>query len=141
MFKQVGDWLQKMGLTFLYNEAKRAFVLPYEIEGNKFLVTVVVFPDKWIKILALIVEKDKLSKDMYLALLQENWNLFEVTYSIDPFGNLFSENDLPQTTNYENFVSEFQAVVFGVKYFFDTIGKNFHLKISGTYDRNRAAWV
>jgi hypothetical protein len=141
MFKQIGDWLTQMGLTFAYNEEKRAFVLPYEIDDNKFLVTIIVFPDTWIKVLALIVENDKIPKDMHLALLQENWNLFEVTYSMDQYGNLFSENDLPQTTNYDNFVSEFQAVIYGVKHFFDEVAPKFRLKAAGTYDRNYSAWV
>jgi hypothetical protein len=120
---------------------RRAYILPYEIDGNKFLVTIIVFPETWIKIVAMIAENDKVSKDMHLALLKENWNLFEVTYSIDGFGNLFSENDLLQTTNFDNFVSEFQAVVFGVKNFFEKVAPSFQLKASGTYDRNHAAWV
>ncbi|MHA1223247.1 MAG: hypothetical protein ACTSSG_06630 [Candidatus Heimdallarchaeaceae archaeon] len=141
MFKTVGEWLKKMDLTFAYNEEKRTFILPYEIDGNKFMVAVLVYPEKWIKIAAMIVEKEKAPKEMYLALLQENWNLFEVTYSVDQEGNVFSENDVTHETNFENFASEFQAVVYGVKNFFERIAPNFRIGAEGTYDRNSSTWV
>lgn len=141
MFKTIGDWLNKMNLTFIYNEAKRAYIIPYEIDGKKFLTAIFVFPDTWIKVAALVLEASEVTNDMYKALLQENWNLFEVTYSVDPAGNIFSENDLPQNTNYENFVSEFNAVAFGVKHFFETIGPQYKVVAHGTYERNRSMWV
>ncbi|MHA1867315.1 MAG: hypothetical protein ACTSVB_04610 [Candidatus Heimdallarchaeaceae archaeon] len=139
MFDTVGEWLDKMELKYQKNEEKRTFVLPYDINNVKFMVIILVFPEKWIKIGALILRAEKVTEEMYLALLQENWNLFEVTYSVDEQGNIFSENDIPHTSNYENFVSEFQAVIFGVINFFEKIAPKFQAKAVDTY--NSEAWV
>ena len=118
MLDKVKEWLDRMQLSYAFNKERRVFLLPYDIDGVKFSVLIIVFPEKWIKIAALILEKDKVNESVYKTLLKANWDLFEVTYSLDPEGNVVSENDITFDSNFENFQSEFNAVVFGVVHFF-----------------------
>ena len=134
MFEKVKEWLKKMGLNHAYNKELNLFHLPYTIDGNQFSVVVGVFPDaNWLKIAALIVTAEFVPKGLYEELLKEMWTLFEVTYSVDENGNIFSENDIPFSSNFENFQSEFQAVVFGVTHFFKVIAPKFKISTKGTF--------
>jgi hypothetical protein len=134
MFEKVKVWLKQMGLNFAYNQELNLFHLPYNIDGNQFSVVVGVFPDaNWLKIAALIVPAESVPSGLYEALLKEMWNLFEVTYSVDENGNVFSENDIPFSSNFENFQSELQAVVFGVTHFFKVIAPKFKIIPKGTF--------
>ncbi|MFX1513029.1 MAG: hypothetical protein ACFFCQ_10615 [Promethearchaeota archaeon] len=132
-FEKVKSWLDQMELRYSHNEEMNLFYLPYDISGTKFAVQIGVFDEKWIKIAALIVQADMIPKGLLRALLNANWHLFDVTYSIDDNGNVFSENDVPVDSNFENFRSEFGAVVFGVTHFFDTIANKLNVEQQDTY--------
>ena len=58
---------------------------------------------------------------VHANLLLANFNLNEVTYSIDPEGNIYSENDLPVDSDLITFKSELGAVVFGYQYFYEQL--------------------
>ncbi len=134
-FETVKSWLDQMNLKYSHNQEMNLFYLPYDIEGTKFAVQIAIFDDKWIKVAALIVQAEMIPKGLHKALLNANWHLFDVTYSVDDNGNVFSENDVPIDSNFENFRSEFGAVVFGVTHFFDTIAKKLNVTQQDTYEK------
>ncbi|MHA1639082.1 MAG: hypothetical protein ACTSW0_02610, partial [Candidatus Heimdallarchaeota archaeon] len=98
--------------------------LPYKIDQRTFNVRIVIAPD-WMQLFCLIMAENEIPKELVSAihanLLLANFNLNEVTYSIDPKGNIYSENDLPVETDIVSFKSELGAVVFGYQYFYEQI--------------------
>lgn len=141
MMDKVKEWLDKMELSYALNEERRVFILPYDIDGVKFTVLIIVFPERWVKIAALILDKEKVDERVYKMLLQQNWDLFEVTYSVDPDGNVISENDIPHDSTFDNFKSEFNAVVFGVVNFFEQVGPKLAIEKQGTYSESKSYFV
>lgn len=133
-FKKVKKWLDKMKLKYAESKFEDEYALPFDIEGTQFLVRVFVL-EKWVKVAALVVPAEFVPEGLHKALLKANWDLFDVTYSVDEDGNIFSENDIPSTSNYENFESEFNAVIAGVLYFFGAVAKEFSVSRRDTYDK------
>ncbi len=133
-FKQVKKWLDKMKLKFAESKFEDEFALPFDIEGTQFLVRIFVLGE-WVKVAALVVPAEFVPEGLHRALLKANWDLFDVTYSVDEAGNIFSENDIPSASNFENFESEFNAVVAGVLYFFKAIANEFSVSRRDTYDK------
>lgn len=58
---------------------------------------------------------------MNTLLLQANFNLFDVTYSLDENQNVFVEMDIIPTANFEAFEDELKGLFFGIEYFFNKI--------------------
>ncbi|MFX1265213.1 MAG: hypothetical protein ACFFH0_07520, partial [Promethearchaeota archaeon] len=67
-------------------------------------------------------------EELLAFLLQENYALDDVTYSMDEKGNIYSENDIPEQASLDDFTSEFNAVVFGMMRFFDNVSARFGLE-------------
>ena len=92
----------------------------------KLLVRTVV-NENWIMAKCLIMYKNVIPEEsIYYKILEEllkaNFQLNEVTYSIDPNeGNIFIEADMPADTSFENFKSEYNSILFGVLEFFNNI--------------------
>lgn len=125
---KIQAWMKSMNLKFqIFNNN---FVILYDIEGIRFAVNVNIMGN-WIQIAASIVHSTDIPiekrEDLLADLLKQNWILNDVTYSIDPNGSIFSENDIPLESNFENFRSEFGAVVCGVTNFFNSIGPKYGL--------------
>lgn len=122
------NWLDLMNLK--YQVLNNNIVLLYDIEGIRFAVNINSI-GSWIQIAALIVHIDDVPKEkreeLLIDLLKQNWELNDVTYSLNPKGSIFSENDILVDSNYENFKSEFGAVVYGVTHFFSKIGPKYGL--------------
>ncbi|MFX1517265.1 MAG: hypothetical protein ACFFC6_13260 [Promethearchaeota archaeon] len=127
----VKTWLGRMNIPFNITP-RNTIVILYNME-NKYKFAVNIIPEgRWIQIAASMVHADEIPKkrkeEILADLLKGNWKLNDVTYSMDPNGSLFSENDVGADSNFENFASEFGAVGFGVKYFFDEIGPKYGLR-------------
>jgi hypothetical protein len=126
--ERVKDWLEQMDLKFKVLHDN--IVILYDVDGVRFAVIVNVMGN-WIQIAASMVHNDDIPKEkreeLLADLLKQNWELKDVTYSIDPKGSLFSQNDIPLDSNFKNFKSEFGAVVFGVTHFFSKIGPKYGL--------------
>lgn len=125
---KVQKWLKKMDIKFqMINES---IVLMYNIKNIQFAVNINILGE-WIQIAASTVRTQDViaetREELYADLLKQNFLLNDVTYSLDSQGSIFSENDIPVDSNYENFVSEFNAVVYGVIHFYDKIGLKYGL--------------
>ena len=75
---------------------------------------------------------------LYQELLRANFDLAEVTYSLDQANNIYIETDMPTITHFENFQSEFQSMPFGVLHFFNEIVPKIssEIKRQNTFDRS-----
>jgi hypothetical protein len=125
---QVKSWLDQMNLNYRVIDDK--IILFYNLEGIRFSV-IITIGSKWIRIAALIIRSEDVpsqhKEQLFKELLQQNWLLNDVTYSVDPNGAVFSENDMPLGANFESFQSEFGAVIYGVTNFFVKIGPKYGL--------------
>ncbi|MEA2070999.1 MAG: hypothetical protein U9O98_06875 [Asgard group archaeon] len=119
--EKIKDWLEELDLKYFISEKGTEIMLPYKIEDKTFNVRIVIAKD-WIQLFCQILPANEVPSNLitsiYANLLLANFNINEVTYSIDPEGNIYSENDLPVNTDLITFKSELGAVVFGYQYFF-----------------------
>ncbi|MHA1743427.1 MAG: hypothetical protein ACTSV6_04150 [Candidatus Heimdallarchaeota archaeon] len=122
--EKVKGWLDELNLNYYVSQEGTEIMLPYKIDQRTFNVRIVIAPD-WMQLFCLIMAENEIPKELVPAihanLLLANFNLNEVTYSIDPKGNIYSENDLPVETDIVSFKSELGAVVFGYQYFYEQI--------------------
>ncbi|MBD3190112.1 MAG: hypothetical protein GF308_05690 [Candidatus Heimdallarchaeota archaeon] len=122
--EKVKGWLDELNLNYFVSQKGNDIMLPYKIEGRTFDVRIAIGPD-WMQLFCQIMTTAEIPEDLseaiHSALLLANFNLNEVTYSIDPEGNIYSENDLPVNTDLVTFKSELGAVVFGYQYFYEQI--------------------
>ncbi|MFW9916890.1 MAG: hypothetical protein ACFFGZ_14890 [Candidatus Thorarchaeota archaeon] len=122
--KEVGEWLNKMGLKYKLDSKKMTFSVIYEEAGKNWDIRVFV-GKHWIQIAARIAKASEIPADKREQILENilkaNYELNEVTFSMDKDGNLYSENDVPKVSNFENFRSEFTAVPFGIRHWMENI--------------------
>ncbi|MHA2273648.1 MAG: hypothetical protein ACXACI_17490 [Candidatus Hodarchaeales archaeon] len=122
--KEVGEWLTKMGLKYKLDSKKMTFSVIYEEGGKNWDIRVFV-GKHWIQIAARVAMASELPADKREEILEHvlkaNYELNEVTFSMDKDGNLYSENDVPKVSNFENFRSEFTAVPFGIRHWMKNI--------------------
>jgi hypothetical protein len=133
--EQVKNWLDSLEIPYDLLEDINTFDLKWDVEGTAFDIRVAIRADKWIHVAVLLLRPEEIPKEnkeeLYGFLLRENWMLDDVTYSMDEKGNLYSENDIPEQTNLENFKSELDGVIFGLERFFTTVSSRFGIEPSG----------
>ena len=134
--EQIKNWLNSLEVPFELEEDKNTFKLLWDVEGTNFEIRITIRADKWILVAVLLLRSEEIpaesKEDLYGFLLRENWQLDDVTYSMDMKGNLYSENDIPEQTNLENFKSELDAVVFGLERFFTNVSSRFGIEPKGS---------
>lgn len=134
--EQIKSWLNSLGVPFELEEEKNTFKVLWDVEGVNFEIRITVRADRWILVSVLLLRPNEIpaesKEDLYGFLLHENWQLDDVTYSMDEKGNLYSENDIPELTNLENFKSELDAVVFGLERFFTNVSSRFGIEPKGS---------
>ncbi len=123
--EQIHTWLKIMQLPFTYDEETLTYRTEYSIEGRNVPISIVPYKPDWIKILVPIIDYEKIPDDKKVETLKEllfyNFSLEDVTYSMNKDGIIHSENDIPRTSNLENFHSELTAVVLGAMTFLKEI--------------------
>ena len=78
---------------------------------------------------------DRLRLQLYQKLLEANFALNEVTFSLSPGGDVFVEADMPIDTDYLNFESEYGSIEFGVEYFLTEIMPDLNeMNVKNTYN-------
>ncbi|MFW9786701.1 MAG: hypothetical protein ACFFE2_05715 [Candidatus Thorarchaeota archaeon] len=134
--EQVEKWLKSLEVSFELVKDINTFKLTWDVDGTPFEIRVAIRADRWIHVAVLLLKPEEIPQEyreeLYGLLLRENWMLDDVTYSMDENGNLYSENDIPELTNLENFKSELDAVIFGLERFFTIVSSRFGIEPRGT---------
>jgi hypothetical protein len=132
--EKVKSWLDELNLNYFVSQSGSEIMLPYKIDERTFDVRIVV-AEEWMQVFCKIIGANEIPQELVGAihanLLLANFNLNEVTYSIDPEGNIYSENDLPVDSDLITFKSELGAVVFGYQYFYEQLAP----KIGGEIEK------
>ncbi|GAB4325581.1 MAG: hypothetical protein Kow0069_31660 [Promethearchaeota archaeon] len=146
------DWLKRYGIDeerILVDDSskpnindvapdRRVICVPYHhrtpqgVEVD--LKAVVTIDAHWIGVKVLLLPAAlipaRARKDLLKMLLRANFDLNEVTYSLDPDGNVHVETDMPTDTDYENFRVEFGSVEYGLQYFTTDISSRLQERIN-----------
>ncbi len=93
---------------------------------------------KWINIKLMLMRHEEvplnLKPTLHEKLLNANFDLNEVTYSVSQQGDVFVEADMPTNTDYTNFQSEYGSIEFGVIHFLkEILPKLTNVQAKGTY--------
>ncbi|MCF2138123.1 MAG: hypothetical protein K9W43_12905 [Candidatus Thorarchaeota archaeon] len=127
--EQIHSWLKLMQLPFTYDENTLTFKTEYNIEGKNVPISIIPHKPDWIKVKVQVMALDKVPEekklDILKALLIQNYMLDDVTFSMDESCIIYSENDIPRSSNLENFHSELTAVVLGTLTFVKNIAPKF----------------
>ncbi|MHA1377140.1 MAG: hypothetical protein ACTSRG_02045 [Candidatus Helarchaeota archaeon] len=147
-YKKIREFLIKVGIkdqNIAENEEEYSFEIPLTIEfknsDSLILKTKILITEKWVFSKCLIMYGDKVPINvrplLYQEMLRANFDLAEVTFSLDSLNNIYIETDMPVETNYENFQTEFQSIPFGVLHFFNDIGPRIsnEIKRHDTFDK------
>ncbi|MCK5045984.1 MAG: hypothetical protein KAJ76_02345 [Candidatus Heimdallarchaeota archaeon] len=132
--EKVKGWLDELNLNYFVSQSGTEIMLPYKIDERTFNVRIVIAPE-WMQLFCQIMTANEVPQELvstvHANLLLANFNLNEVTFSIDPEGNIYSENDMPVESDLVTFKSELGAVVFGYQYFFEQLAP----KIGGAVEK------
>ncbi|NVM55752.1 MAG: hypothetical protein HWN66_18780 [Candidatus Helarchaeota archaeon] len=131
-YETCGDYLNRMKLEDMEKDPKTnsytiplTFTFPDDFEIK--LKTIFRVTDRFLmaKCLLLFYKDINRSIDIDLKmntlLLRANFELFDVTYSLDDQNNVYVEMDIIPTANYEAFEDELKGLFFGIEYFFNKI--------------------
>jgi hypothetical protein len=147
-YAKCGDYLKRMEIKDLEaNENDKSYTIPlkftfpdgYEIK----LRTLFRVTDRFIMSKCLLIFYDNIKHTsnvdlkLYTLLLQSNFDLFDVTYSIDETKNVYVEFDMIPSANFEAFEDELKGLFYGIEFFFNKImGEVFkEIKREDTYGR------
>ena len=132
--EKVKGWLDELNLNYFVSQSGSEIMLPYKIDERTFNVRIVV-AQEWMQLFCQVLQANEVPQELvgtiHANLLLANFNLNEVTFSIDPEGNIYSENDIPVDADLVTFKSELGAVVFGYQYFFEQLAP----KIGGAVEK------
>jgi len=133
--EKIKHFLNQMNLKYEYNESERVFVLPFRIGlsgGGYAVATVFVrYDEKWTLIVSPLLPRSAIPSDidkakLYERLLMDTYYLNEVTYGLTKEGDIVVHAEIhKKALEYNNFVTEFNSVVYGVKHFVENILKDF----------------
>ncbi len=130
--ERIKEWLDSLEVPYEFNEDIKTFKTEWDVEGIACEVRITIRADRWILVAVRLLDAERITPDireeLFAFLLQENYMLDDVTYSMDEKGNIYSENDIPEQASLDDFRSEFDAVVFGMKRFFDNVSARFGLE-------------
>ncbi|MFW9849895.1 MAG: hypothetical protein ACFFF4_12220 [Candidatus Thorarchaeota archaeon] len=134
--EQIRNWLDSLEIIYELIEDINTFDVKWDVEDTIFDIRVTLRADKWIHVAVRLLRPEEIpeecTQELYGFLLNENWMLDDVTYSMDEKGNLYSENDIPEQTDLENFKRELDAVILGLEHFYAEVSSRFGIEPSGT---------
>ena len=136
IIEKVAKWLEQMNLKIIHVEDESRIILNYQITDYMFQVQL-LSSESWINAKALVANTKDLSEtellQLYRSVLIANWELNEVTFSVDPDnGNIWCETDMPVDTTFENFQVELTSIPFGIKHFLDKIAPTLSFEVRDT---------
>ena len=136
IIEKVAKWLEQMNLKIIRVEDESRIIVNYNITDYVFQVQL-LSSESWINAKALVANTHDLSDTellpLYRSVLVANWELNEVTFSVDPDnGNIWCETDMPVDTSFENFEVEITSIPFGIKHFLDKIAPTLSFEVRDT---------
>ncbi len=136
LIDKVAKWLEQMNLKIIRVEDESRIIVNYQITDYVFQVQL-LSSESWINAKALVANTKDLSEtellQLYRSVLIANWELNEVTFSVDPDnGNIWCETDMPVDTTFENFEVEITSIPFGIKHFLDKIAPTLSFEVQDT---------
>ncbi|MFX1293676.1 MAG: hypothetical protein ACFFD2_02280 [Promethearchaeota archaeon] len=147
-YELTGTFLKKMEIKDLQENPKdHSYEIPLKFtfpDGFEIkLKTLFRVNDRHImsKCLLIFYQDIKRSRDIDLKLntllLRANFDLFDVTYSVDQNQNVYVEMDVIPTANFEAFEDELNGLFYGIEYFFNKIMNEVfqEIKRQDTYNR------
>ena len=129
---------------FPFTETARRFVVPIRV-GDATIYVVIDIGDPWIETWAPLIKATNLPLDLnttafYKRLLQDTLYLREVTYGVTKQGDVAVHAEVHKNAfSREGFVSEFGAVIYGIKHFLEHILPEYP-KIQVASDPPRTLW-
>lgn len=115
--------------------------------GEVTLESTLFCGEEWVQVKLLLVRgtdiRPQEEERLYELVLQANYDLREVTYSLSPGGDLCVEADFPSSSTFENFQSEYGSVEFGLKYLVTDILPKLKgsAQIKSTFDESKAFYT
>ncbi len=125
--------------TISINAKQFEILIPIEYMSLKFTTILSVHP-QWVfvkcKVMDLEDVPDKVRHDLYERILVSNFELNAVFFSVDPdLAAVWVENDLSTAgLNLNAFEIEFNAIIFGIRYFVDSIALPLNQQMKSTFD-------
>lgn len=127
-------------------------IVPYNVpvadsDESLTLEADLVCTENWIQVKFLLMRGEDVPKsvrlDLYEHLLTANYNLNEVTFSLSNDKDVFVEADMPVSTTYDNFESEYGSVEYGTRYFLEKVLPLLQerMVLKNTYDARRAMYI
>ncbi len=122
-----------MGVKYALDEEKGLILSNWSIEDKPFTVGIWA-AGPWLIIRGYILPKSLIPKkkelQLYKELLNTHYNMAEVRYDIDEEGNLGTTQSIPiEGLNITNFQSEFNAVLYAIKFFITEIGSKLGISL------------
>jgi len=122
-----------MGVKYALDEEKGLILSNWSIEDKPFTVGVWT-AGPWLIIRGYILPKNLIPKEkelqLYRDLLNTHYNLAEVRYDIDEEGNIGTTQSIPvEGLNIKNFQSEFNAVLYAIRFFITEIASKFGIDL------------
>ena len=127
------NFLKKMNLKYFYDEDKGVFAVPFEIRGERVMISIIP-GEKWIYVGSAIVNVKNLPPEvdrekLFALLLRETLYIPEVTYGLTDQGDIVAHAETAtKAFEYKNFEIEFFSVVYGVQHFLENIATKFPIK-------------
>jgi len=126
------------------NDKQFEITIPIEYMSLKFTTILAVHP-QWIfikcKLMDLEDVPEKARHELYEHILVANFELNAVFYSIDPdISGIWVENDIPvpglDLTPGASFDIKFNAIIFGIRYFVDSIALPLNQEMKSTFENS-----
>ena len=147
-YEKCGEYLKRMEIKDLEtNEKDQSYTIPLKFtfpDGFEIkLRTLFRVTDRFIMSKCLLIFYDDLKHTrnvdlkLYTLLLQANFQLFDVTYSVDEKENVYVEFDMIPSANFEAFEDELKGLFYGIEFFFNKIMAEIfkEIKHEDTYGR------
>ena len=132
--EKVKGWLDELNLNYFVSQSGSEIMLPYKIDERTFNVRIVVAAE-WMQLFCQVLQANEVPQELVSAihanLLLANFNLNEVTFSIDPEGNIYSENDIPVDADLSTSTFHIKTGEIGYQYFFEQLAP----KIGGAVEK------
>ncbi|RLE77500.1 MAG: hypothetical protein DRJ52_11245 [Thermoprotei archaeon] len=132
--EKIKSFLDKMQLKYKYDEDEKVFILPFRIQVSGGFVVATVFvkyTDEWVLIVSPLIAQRNIPSEvdrrrLYERLLMDTYYLNEVTYGLTKEGDIVVHAEIHKSAlEFNNFVTEFNSVVYGVKHFVENIMREF----------------